>query len=86
MQIRAGVKAELDPTGEQRHALSSFAGTARFVYNWGLATRQEHYLSVVKPARERGDTTIRSLSSFDLINRWNQQKEQVAPWCAESTG
>ena len=80
MQIRAGVKVELAPTAEQRQLFASYAGTARFAYNWAITTRQEHYLTVVKPARERGDESVKSLSGIDLINRWNREKETLAPW------
>ena len=79
MQSRAGVKVELAPTAEQRQLFASYAGTARFAYNWAITTRQEHYPTVVKPARERGAESAKSLSGSDPINSWNREKDAHPP-------
>jgi len=69
-----GFRFELDPNKAQRAALASHAGAARFVYNWGL--------EICKKALEQGQ---RIPSAYDLINRWNREKNQVAPWWRENS-
>lgn len=48
----------LRPTAVQEQLLLQHAGMYRYVYNWALATRQEHY-------KETG----KSLSSYDMFRR-----------------
>jgi putative transposase len=82
METLRGYRFELDPNDRQRTQLTRAAGLARFVWNWGLAARQDHYEQVVKPARERGEK-VSGLSRFDQINAWNAVKDEVAPWARE---
>jgi transposase len=82
METLRGYRFELDPNDRQRTQLTRAAGLARFVWNWGLAARQDHYEQVVKPARERGEK-VSGLSRFDQINAWNAVKDEVAPWVRE---
>ena len=63
---------ELDPNKAQREAFLRFAGTARFVYNWGLARRTEAY-------REQG---IR-LNSFSLGAELRSIIDERFPWMRE---
>src|SRR5439155_19204826 len=38
----------MGPTQEQDHALNRMAGARRFVWNWGLDRRKEHYKATGK--------------------------------------
>ena len=55
----------LEPTPTQRQALTRLAGARRFVFNWGLATRKEHY-------KAHGE----SLKRAELSRRLTQLKNQ----------
>lgn len=57
----------LKPTESQYEALLRQAGMVRFVFNWGLASRKEHY-----------DQTATSLSLGELCNRLTDLKRQDA--------
>lgn len=48
MALRKAFRYRIYPSPEQMQALAVQFGHARFVYNWGLATRQAHY-------RDKGD-------------------------------
>ncbi|MHA2169718.1 MAG: RNA-guided endonuclease InsQ/TnpB family protein [Candidatus Kariarchaeaceae archaeon] len=43
MQVNRAYKLELLPSNKQRTNLFRFAGTSRFVWNWGLADRNNRY-------------------------------------------
>jgi transposase len=44
METRALAQVyRLDPTPDQRAALARLVGCRRFVYNWALALRRDHY-------------------------------------------
>lgn len=58
-------KYKLNPTNEQAKKIFSFFGCARFVYNWGLNRKSEHYAE-----------TNESISCFDLIKEIVQLKKQ----------
>jgi len=62
-------KIRLNPTPEQETYFRKAAGTARFVYNWGL--------SEVKRALDDGRTPATAL---DLKARFNAIKRQQFPW------
>jgi putative transposase len=38
----------MEPTADQAHAMSRMAGARRFVWNWGLARRRQHYKATGK--------------------------------------
>lgn len=57
-------KYELKPTRTQANLFAQFAGAARFVFNWALAERIEHY-------KETG----KSLSKFDQCNLLTDKKK-----------
>ncbi|MEO6087778.1 MAG: helix-turn-helix domain-containing protein, partial [Umezawaea sp.] len=79
----------LDPTAEQESALRSHCGAQRFAFNWGLAVvranlgqrKAEHSYGL------SGDqlTPAVSWSAFSLRKRWNQTKEDIAPWWPENS-
>src|SRR6266508_3780347 len=63
----------LDPTAEQEVQLKRFAGARRFVWNWALNRKREHY-------RETGKT----LSYNDLAAELTRLKQQPATaWLRE---
>ncbi|HJZ46912.1 MAG TPA: RNA-guided endonuclease TnpB family protein [Roseiflexaceae bacterium] len=62
-------KIRLNPTPEQQAYFRKAAGTARFVYNWGLAE--------VKRALDDGRTPD---STLDLKARFNAIKGELFPW------
>ncbi len=59
-----GYKYRIYPNYEQRVALSQLFGCVRYVYNWGLSRRVEHY-------RETGE----SINSYDLSKELTQHKK-----------
>src|SRR5215471_14636123 len=65
-------KIRLNPTPEQAAYFRKAAGTARFVYNWGLAE--------VKRALEEGR---KPESVVDLKQRFNALKGEQYPWVYE---
>jgi putative transposase len=67
-------KIRLNPTPEQQAYFRKAAGTARFVYNWGL--------SQVKRALDDGRTPAPAL---DLKARFNALKREQFPWVYEVT-
>jgi putative transposase len=85
--VHQAYRFALDPTAEQRRALQSHCGAARFVCNWGLrevkrtldARRFEHQLL--------GGALTEPLSwTLPALRReWNRVKAEVAPWWAENS-
>ena len=59
-----GYKYRIYPNYEQKVALSRLFGCVRYVYNWGLSRRVEHY-------RETGE----SINSYDLSKELTQHKK-----------
>jgi putative transposase len=66
-------KIRLDPTLEQGRYFRKAAGTARFVYNWGLAEWQRRYQVGEKP------TALKLKKTFNAIKR------DQFPWVLEVT-
>jgi putative transposase len=67
-------KIRLNPTPEQQAYFRKAAGTARFVYNWGLAE--------VKRALDAGHPPA---SALDLKARFNALKREQFPWVYDVT-
>src|SRR5919198_4250677 len=67
-------KIRLNPTPEQEQYFRKASGTARFVYNWGLAE--------IKRALDNGRTPE---SALDLKARFNTIKREQFPWVYEVT-
>ena len=63
-------KIRLNPLPEQEHYFRKAAGTARFVYNWGLAEWQRH--KTAHPGQEHGVMAIKK--------DFNARKGQQYPW------
>ena len=66
-------KIRLNPSPEQEHYFRKAAGTARFVYNWGLAEWQRH--KAAHPGQEHGVMAIKK--------DFNALKGQQYPWVYE---
>ena len=82
MEKHFGVRVELDPNGRQRQMFSSYAGMARFVYNWGLGVWNEHYETAVTLAKETGQT-YEPTGYGKLLKLWSENRGSVAPWYRE---
>ncbi len=72
MTIYRAYRTELQPNNHQRTDLMRHVGTARFVYNWGLAQKQQAYKSGQKTP-----------SAFDLSRILNSIKANEFPWMYE---
>jgi putative transposase len=71
--IRTTCRYRLDPTAEQEVQLRRFAGARRFIWNWALNRKREHY-------RETGKT----LSYNDLAAELTRLKQLPATtWLRE---
>ena len=72
-------KIRIYPNKEQEVQLKKTAGTARYAYNWALATWKNMWKAV-----EEGKSTERP-SSFKLCRRWTQERPEWAPETAYCT-
>lgn len=68
MKILKAYKTELDPNNKQRAFFRQCAGTARFVFNWALADRQQRYKDDEKT------------SQYEQRKRFNALKREECPW------
>jgi putative transposase len=66
-------KIRLNPTPEQRQYFAKAAGTARFVYNWGLSAWKQH--KAEHPGEEHGVMTLKK--------DFNALKGEQFPWIYE---
>ena len=64
-------KTELDPNDQHCSAFRRFAGTSRFVFNWGLATWRQWYEDGKKP------------NAYSLKKHFNAIKDNQCPWVRE---
>ncbi|MCA2181126.1 IS607 family element transposase accessory protein TnpB [Nonomuraea glycinis] len=76
----------LDPTARQSAVLASHCGAVRVAFNWGLAQVKAN-LAQREAERSYGIpddqlTPALSWSMYGLRKRWNQVKDEVAPWWA----
>ncbi len=72
MRLTRGYRTELDLNHKQITTCKKHAGTARYVYNWGLKRKQEVY-------RQTG----RRISAMELHRELNQLKQTELPWMYE---
>ncbi len=82
-----GVVYTLDPTPAQERLLRSYAGAARFAYNWAIRKASEN-LSTRKAGRDAGVaeadlTPALSWSAYGLSKLWSETKTVEAPWWHE---
>jgi len=85
--VHQAYRFALDPTIEQRRALSSHCGAARYAFNWGLRevertldARQWERRLVGGPLTEPPAWTLPALR-----REWNRQKQAVASWWPENS-
>jgi len=71
MKILRAYKTELNPNNKQKTMFRKCAGTARFVYNWGLAEWKRQYETGEKP------------SCYGLCKQFNSIKDKECPWIRE---
>ena len=64
-------KIRLDPTVKQLAALRQAAGTARYVYNWALATWNQQYKDFKEGKAARPDV-------YSICRRWTKEKPEWA--------
>ncbi|MET8004805.1 IS607 family element RNA-guided endonuclease TnpB [Nonomuraea glycinis] len=86
MRVVQAHRFALDPTTRQGAALASHCGAVRVAFNWGLA-RVKANLAQREAERSYGIAEDRltpalSWSMYSLRKRWNQVKDEVAPWWA----
>lgn len=70
-EILKAYKTELDPNDKQVALFRQCAGTARFVFNWGLATWQHWYEDGKKP------------SEYSLRKHFTEIKDEQCSWIRE---
>src|SRR6266496_1831464 len=71
--IQTTYRYRLDPTAEQERLLNQFAGARRFVWNWALNRKREHF-----------QQTGKTLSYNDLAAELTRLKQQPATaWLRE---
>lgn len=68
MQVINAYKTELDPNNVQCGLFNQYAGTTRFVFNWGLATWKFWYEDDKKP------------SEYSLRKHFNSIKDEECSW------
>ena len=56
-------------------------GARRFAYNWAVTTISESF----EAGKETGDYDSAVWSAYSLRKRWNQAKNDIAPWWAENS-
>lgn len=82
-----GVVFTLDPTPAQERLLRSYAGSARFAYNWAIG-RIAADLGQRRTEREAGVaeeelTPALSWYAYSQSCAWNEAKDEAAPWWRE---
>lgn len=75
MIINRAYKTEIFPNNKQRTSLFRHAGTARFVYNWGLQRKEEVYVMNQLPIPR-----IKNPTAIDLHKELNRLKKNDYPW------
>jgi putative transposase len=81
-QRHFGVLVEVGPSKSVAAKLASFAGTARFVYNWALNRRIVYYEEVIKPAKEEG-LIYEPYGYTEQLHEWSTVREAICPWYRE---
>ncbi|GGP16296.1 putative transposase [Nonomuraea glycinis] len=89
MRVVQAYRFALDPTARQVAALVSHCGAVRVAFNWGLAQVKAN-LAQREAERSYGIpddqlTPALSWSMYSLRKRWNQIKDEIAPWWADNS-
>ena len=80
MTVRGWIVA-LEPSPEQVAKFRRDCGARRFAYNWAVTTISESF----EAGKETGDYDSAVWSAYSLRKRWNQAKNDIAPWWAENS-
>lgn len=82
MEIFRAYKTELDINNKQRARLVQCAGVARWVFNWGLARRQEEYKATGKSSnfieQSRQLTALKSSDEYSWLYNYSMRIAQEA--------
>lgn len=70
----------LDPTADQRRALASHCGAARFAFNWGLDLVKERLEARRQDVEQEVPWNLPALR-----REWNRIKDEKAPWWRENS-
>lgn len=70
--IHQAYRYELNPNDVQHTKLAQHAGTARFVYNWGLAARIKRF--------DENEGKDKFISCFSQLKEWTKFKNEHVPW------
>lgn len=70
-------KSRLELNNQQRTWCNRAAGTARYVYNWGLAEWQRQYEAY------KTDNSLKRPSRYGLCVQFNAAKDELCPWVRE---
>jgi putative transposase len=80
VKLRKVFRFRMDPTPEQRESLARMAGARRFVWNWALNQRKQHYATTGKglPAAElsRGLTALKRQPELAWLKEADSQALQ----------
>jgi putative transposase len=77
--ITKGWAVRLEPAAEQLARFRRDCGARRFAYNWAVAEIKQAF----DHGEETGEYDGMVWSAWSLRKRWNQVKNDVAPWWAE---
>ena len=75
--IVRGWTVTLEPSPEQAAQFRRDCGARRFAYNWAVAQIREAFGA----GEQTGNYDRDVWSAYSLRKRWNQVKNQTAPWC-----
>jgi putative transposase len=85
--VTRGVVFTLHPTPAQERLLRSYAGAARFSYNWAIgavsANLAERRAECAAGISDEDLTPSLSWSAYSLGKAWNEAKDEAAPWWRE---
>jgi putative transposase len=85
--VHQAYRFALDPSADQRRALQSHCGAARFAFNWGLR-EVKRTLDARRFERQLLGGALTEPLSWTLpalLREWNRAKAAVAPWWAENS-
>jgi putative transposase len=79
----------VDPAPAQEAVLRSDCGAQRFAFNWGLALVKanlgQRHAETFSGIRAGELTPAVPWSAYSLRKRWNQAKDENAPWWGENS-
>jgi putative transposase len=73
--VRRVYRFRLEPTTEQERHLRRFAGARRFIWNWALEQRQEHYRRTGKTLSAKELSARLTAIKDEAETAWLQERE-----------